>query len=152
MTGDRASVYFPKDAVTGYLVGYVMGGGIGSAFICKTTDGGTSWIGQSSPQDCYNLDCVQFPVDVLTGWAVGYYDILKTTDGGGSWIEEKTAMHNSQGHLNPTIFRGPLVLPKGKTCRVFDITGRVVEPARMAPGVYFVEIDGKIAQKFVKVK
>lgn len=54
--------------------------------------------------------------------------------------------------IGPTILRGPLVLPKDKICRVFDITGRVVAPDKIKPGIYFVEIDGKITRKVVKVR
>ena len=67
-------------------------------------------------------------------------------------------MQENNGELNPpydrsaTIFSGPLVLPKGKNCRVFNITGRVVMPDRIKSGIYFVEIDGKIAQKVIKVR
>jgi len=50
-----------------------------------------------------------------------------------------------------TIFNGPLHLPKDRQCRVYDITGRVVTPDKMRPGVYFVEIDGKITKKVVKI-
>ena len=55
-------------------------------------------------------------------------------------------------HYTATIFCGSLHLPEGKNCKVFDITGRVVEPARMAPGIYFIEIDGVVTQKVVKVR
>ena len=34
----------------------------------------------------------------------------------------------------------------------FDITGRVVEPDKIQPGIYFVEVDGVVAQKVVKVR
>ncbi len=51
-----------------------------------------------------------------------------------------------------TIFSGPLVLPKGKVCRVFDITGRQIQSINPAPGIYFIEIDGKAAQKVIKVR
>jgi hypothetical protein len=51
-----------------------------------------------------------------------------------------------------TIISGPLLLPEGKKCRVFDITGRVVAPDKMLPGIYFVEIDGHITQKVIKVR
>ena len=51
-----------------------------------------------------------------------------------------------------TIFRGPLQLREGRKCKVFDITGRVVEPERIAPGIYFVEIDNKVVQKVVKIR
>jgi len=43
-------------------------------------------------------------------------------------------------------------LPEGKECKVFDITGRVIIPDKMKPGIYFIEIDGQITQKVVKVR
>ena len=52
----------------------------------------------------------------------------------------------------PTIFSGSLLLPKGKKCRVFDITGRVVLPQHIKPGVYFIEVDGEIVSKVIKIK
>lgn len=51
-----------------------------------------------------------------------------------------------------TIFSGPLVLPEDKTYKVFDITGRVVEPTSITRGIYFIEIDDKIVRKVVKVR
>ena len=51
-----------------------------------------------------------------------------------------------------TIISGSLLLPKGKKWRVFDIMGRVVTPDRIQPGIYFIEIDGKITKKVVKVR
>ncbi|KPK63272.1 hypothetical protein AMJ83_07955 [candidate division WOR_3 bacterium SM23_42] len=54
--------------------------------------------------------------------------------------------------LAVTIFRGSLQLSEDKKCRVFDITGRVVEPTNIAPGIYFLEVDNKIVQKVVKVR
>lgn len=51
-----------------------------------------------------------------------------------------------------TIISGPLLLPAGKQCRVFDITGRIVTPDKMTPGIYFIEIEGKITKKVVKVR
>jgi len=52
----------------------------------------------------------------------------------------------------PTIFHGPLQLPEGKQCKVFDITGRVVMPETMKPGIYFIEVDDHIVQKVIKVR
>jgi hypothetical protein len=51
-----------------------------------------------------------------------------------------------------TIFVGHLMLPEGKTCRVFDITGREMRTFDPAPGVYFIEVDNKIVQKVIKVR
>jgi len=44
------------------------------------------------------------------------------------------------------------LLPEGKKCRVFDITGRVMMSNKIKPGIYFIEIDGKITRKVVKVR
>ncbi|MGB3340873.1 MAG: T9SS type A sorting domain-containing protein [bacterium] len=54
--------------------------------------------------------------------------------------------------VGPNIFSGSLLLPEGKNCRVFDITGRTVALERMQPGIYFIEMDGKIIQKVIKVR
>jgi len=67
-------------------------------------------------------------------------------------IKENEPKHVSQAYLGPTIFSGPLKLPKGKTCKVFDITGRAVMPHHIKPGVYFIGIDGNITHKVVKIR
>jgi parallel beta-helix repeat protein len=55
-------------------------------------------------------------------------------------------------NLRGTVFRGPLQLPEGKQCKVYDIMGRIVEPSRIKPGIYFIEVDGVVTQKVVKVR
>lgn len=55
-------------------------------------------------------------------------------------------------NFSTTIFNGPLVLPEGKNCKVLDITGRVVVPQHIKPGIYFIEVDGEIVNKVIKVK
>jgi hypothetical protein len=69
-------------------------------------------------------------------------------------VEEQTVVKSVEkhGNLQATVFSGPLQLPEGEKCRVFDITGRVVEPTNIARGIYFVEIDNKIVQKVVKIR
>lgn len=62
-------------------------------------------------------------------------------------INQKTGYTNKA-----TILTGPLVLPKNKHCRVFDITGRVIALDKMKPGIYFIEINGVITKKVVKVR
>jgi hypothetical protein len=54
--------------------------------------------------------------------------------------------------LNPTIVNGPLLMPTGEDCKIFDIMGRRVEPDKVKPGIYFIEIDGQITQKVIKVR
>ena len=67
-------------------------------------------------------------------------------------IGEFRVVDSNNSSLHPTVLCGPLLLPEGETCRVFDITGRVVMSDRIQPGIYFVEVDGKITQKVIKVK
>jgi hypothetical protein len=54
--------------------------------------------------------------------------------------------------VGSTIFSGPLHLPEGKKCKIFDITGRIVNPDEIQPGIYFIEVDGVVTQKVVKVR
>ncbi|UCD04661.1 MAG: serine hydrolase [candidate division WOR-3 bacterium] len=67
-------------------------------------------------------------------------------------LDENEDVSLGSRRMSATIFRGPLRLPEGKKCRVFDITGRVVEPANIQPGIYFIEVDGVVTQKVVKVR
>ena len=66
--------------------------------------------------------------------------------------EEETETQVEHHKIGATIFSGPLHLPEGKACRVFDISGRIVEPDKMRPGIFFIEIDGEIKQKVVKIR
>jgi parallel beta-helix repeat protein len=69
-------------------------------------------------------------------------------------IEERPIISPAEKEflITATIFRGCLRLPEGKKCRVFDITGRIVEPNKIQPGIYFLEIDDKIVQKVIKIR
>jgi len=51
-----------------------------------------------------------------------------------------------------TIISGPLLLPADKEFIVFDITGRVVQPDKIQPGIYFIARDERIIQKVIKVR
>ena len=51
-----------------------------------------------------------------------------------------------------TIFTGPLNLPKGIDYKIYDILGRAISPRNIKPGIYFIEVDGKITQKVIKIK
>ncbi|HEX7319007.1 MAG TPA: hypothetical protein VF399_01465 [bacterium] len=67
-------------------------------------------------------------------------------------LEDKKICPYISLNLKTAIFCSPLRLPAGKTYRVFDITGRAVMPNMLKPGVYFIEIDGVITGKVVKVR
>ena len=75
--------------------------------------------------------------------------IIKTESDVGIKEVETVETDNSIG---ATIFSEPLLLPEGKKCRVFDITGRIVEPDKITRGIYFIEIDGVVTQKVVRVR
>ena len=69
-------------------------------------------------------------------------------------VEDRSAVNPAvkRNTIGATIFAGPLMLPNGKQCKVFDITGRVVLPDKIKPGIYFIEVDGQITRKVVKVR
>jgi len=50
------------------------------------------------------------------------------------------------------IINGPLILPQGKDCRIYDISGRDIFAKELKPGIYFVEIEGRLSWKVIKVK
>ena len=78
--------------------------------------------------------CWVFPKDLISGLAEK---------------EAELVLHEG---ICSTIFSGPLLLPTGNTCKVFDITGRVVLPDKIKPGIYFIQVDGQITRKVVKVR
>lgn len=78
----------------------------------------------------------------------GYHSFALKKDVGIK--EEKgTLKENKHGG---TIFSGPLLPLDNRECKVFDITGRVLAPQKMRPGVYFIEINNEIVQKIVKIR
>ena len=87
-------------------------------------------------------------------WSFGSYpgDIyLIKTESDVGYEENKTSVIVNK-EITSTIFRGPLQLPEGTKCKVFDITGRAVDPSTMKPGIYFLEVDGVVVQKVVKIR
>ena len=60
--------------------------------------------------------------------------------------------HIKRAKLPATIFSGPLDLPRDKKYKIFDITGRMIEPDQIQPGIYFITIDDKTAEKIIKLK
>lgn len=94
-----------------------------------------------------NVYCVGLSYDSLTG-----NDFIVIGLGSTTGLEEEVMVPAKNNNSNATILSGPLLLPKNKNCRVFDITGRVVTPQHIKPGIYFIEIDGKITEKVVKVR
>ena len=67
-------------------------------------------------------------------------------------VEEEPSSGKENNSYFTLILAGPLQLPKDKNCKVFDITGKAVKPLNLIPGIYFVEIEGSIRQKVIKIK
>ena len=65
-------------------------------------------------------------------------------------IEESSSQPRIKLQL-PTVFTGPLDLPENTDYKLFDITGREVTADNIAPGIYFIKIDGSDGLKTVKV-
>lgn len=94
--------------------------------------------------------CNGHPYDTYYGIYDIVYELFEYAAQYG--IGEKKTKPITKRNFGATIFSGPLQLPEGKECKVFDITGRVVTPSKMRPGIYFIEVDGQITRKVVKVR
>jgi len=121
----------------------------------------------------FNANSSQIPIDAENNWwgdSTGPYHPTINPGGLGDsvsdyvdfipwlyWpigVEGQPIVKSVEKHCNmgATVFSGPLQLPKGHKCKVFDITGRLVEPNRIRAGIYFIEIDGQIQKKVVKIR
>lgn len=70
----------------------------------------------------------------------------------GIGVEEVAVNPARKADLPATIIAGPLHLPGGKGWKVYDITGREIDCKHMAAGIYFIQLDGVVVQKIVKVR
>ncbi len=67
-------------------------------------------------------------------------------------VEENKIGAVDNPNLGPTIIAGQLILPEGNSYIVYDITGRQVNPNYIKPGIYFIQNDGRIVRKIVRIK
>lgn len=52
----------------------------------------------------------------------------------------------------PSIISGSIYCPEGSSYKIFDVSGREVVDKHLTPGIYFIEIDGKISQKIISIR
>jgi len=67
-------------------------------------------------------------------------------------VEEVVQKPIKPSNPTATIIAGPIRLPEHGKSRIYDITGRRLYTSNPGPGIYFLEINGEIVQKIVKVK
>ncbi len=65
--------------------------------------------------------------------------------------EERKVRHDNN-FMSATIISGQITLPKDKPHRVYDISGREVDLLELVPGIYFIEIDGCVRHKVIKIQ
>ncbi len=127
-------------------------------FLKTDTDGDTLWTAKYggafwdrglSVQQTSDSGYIVLGTSESFGNGRQFYTVKTAPDVG---IEELVSKSIQSGFSGATIFSGPLLLPEGRECRLFDITGRVVAPEKVRPGIYFLEVDGKVTQKIIKLR
>jgi|GEM_PF-2917979 len=71
----------------------------------------------------------------------------------GQWmgINEEVGLITNQ-RIQTSLLKGPLQIILGGSNKIFDITGRQIHTLNPAPGIYFVEVDGEIIHKIIKIR
>ena len=162
-SGEDTAKAITKDSANNiYVTGYSEGIGTAGDYATVMYDcmGVEQWVARySGPGDSIDAATAIAIDDVGSvyvtgcsygGTVTGYdYATIKYSPVG---VEENSLSVVGRQEIITTIFSDLLLLPKGKKCKVFDITGRVVAPDKLLPGIYFIEVDGVVIQKVVKVK
>jgi len=143
-----------------YGHGIYFGGGDGQVHYCNITN--------NAAYGLFNGD-VNFDIEAQNNWwghssgpggaGPGSGDEVSTWVTYSPWLSspvtsivELQEENISPGIIGNTIFSGPLHLPVDMNYRIRDITGREVEPNTMRPGIYFIEVDGNVKHKVIKIK
>lgn len=141
--------------------GYVAAGqGSGDVWLLRTDSlGDTLWTekyGGTGSESALALGMTSDGGYIIGGYTTSFghgandFWLIKTESDVG--IKEIKIENIETNQFPTTMISGQLVLPKGKKCKVFDITGRVVVPDKIQPGIYFIEIDGEIVNKVIKIR
>ncbi|UCF70805.1 MAG: M23 family metallopeptidase [candidate division WOR-3 bacterium] len=127
-------------------------------FIVTNTDG-DSIIELSDSAGCWQTAAYQDGVYWVVVTAYDAYgnmasDSMQVVVQNNPGVEEGPSVKNVEEYrcTGTTVYSGPLQLPEGKKCRVYDIMGRVIETEKMRRGIYFIEIDGEVVQKVIKIR
>jgi hypothetical protein len=145
--------------------GFILGGLSGGDFYIARTDinGNLLWTKTfNGTGSYYDDECMSISRTSDNGYIAA--GLLSTTGNSGYTdvylvkIETDTLAIMEQSEciarkqINSTIISGPLLLPEVENCKIFDITGRGIHTINPAPGIYFIEMDGMIKQRIIKVR
>jgi len=143
--------------IAGYTASY--GAGRYDVYLIKTgADGDTLWtrtFGGTNWDDGYSVQQTADGGYIIAGdthsYGAGWYDVylIKTEPELGVVEEADTSIRDLH---DPTIITGPLQLPGCKKWKVFDVSGRKMKPGQIKPGIYFIEVEGRIERKVVKIR
>jgi hypothetical protein len=67
-------------------------------------------------------------------------------------VGEHTVKDQATKPLFPPIFSGPMHIPDDIQVTVYDISGSKVDPARVIPGIYFIETEQQEIYKTIKIR
>jgi len=87
-----------------------------------------------------------------TSFGAGSQDCWLLRTGPDVGIENNNSTNVIPDCLPATIITGQLNLPAIDHCRIYDISGRIVDPTAITRGIYFVEVNGTVTHKVVKVR
>ncbi len=88
--------------------------------------------------------------DVIS--AAYYADDIAWFENIPTGITEEHAGDMPLPYRPPSIVRGQIQMPAGRSGVVFDVSGRTVSPSHVQPGIYFVMIDGIMRGKVMSVR
>ena len=123
---------------------------LGAQITAQRYDGPGTWA--DAAQDIVADMDGNFYITGFSGGNGSTYDYTTIKYSGITGIESEFSEKITPVPLLPTIFYGVLPLPAHGHCKVYDITGRQVDIMHMNPGIYFVDIEGKIVQKIIKIR
>jgi len=87
-----------------------------------------------------------------SSFGAGNVDVYIVRFGSGPGFEESQEIRSPDKRSYTTFIQGPLTMFVGKKFKVFDITGCEITTKDPAPGIYFIESDGSMIQKVIKIK
>ena len=145
--------------------GYILGGQLNDDFYIARTDinGDLLWTKTFNGTGLYYDDeCLSIARTSDQGYIAagvigttgnsGYSNVYLVKIETDTLVILEQSVYNKEQWFRGTIIYGPFIFPEGKNCKIFDITGREINTLNPVPGIYFIEVDGEIKQKVVKIR